>query len=709
MSSSLRPRPQHGYALVIMLVMLVTGSLYAIVSRLDANRMKTAQVTETARSLQLARDALLAYASTYRDRNPDALPGSASFAYLPCPDTASDDGAPFNMIGTEAGNCGSTGVYAIGLLPHKTLGLPELRDSEGNCLWYAVSGIHKNNPKSEELNWDTRGQLEVLDVGGGKLIALDGEEGGAVAIVIAPGAPLATAAGHQSDARMPIVDKSCGTDASQMAAYLEALDTQFINGTRKAVDGSITSNDQLAWLTARDIFTQVKKRSDFASYINTHIAALRKKLASSMPASGSGNALPASNLFDDDLEKSAYNFYASWYDQIQYYKCSASPYCFRSANGTKCDGVLLMSGSGIRSSTEWTANVLAQEAKGISFSGTERATPPGEPRAPLRHSALDRYEDVLPFVTNTSNPFVANPLYANATPTRDLGTCLRFLIEGFDNFQTTQSRVSDPSQAVVKTSTDPSFLQTGLQRLILGSMSRIAAYGCSWHPDSIALDSGVRIYFRFNIAERGAGFTFALADASTNPSVQMCGATGNALGYSGNNGETTSIQPPKLAIEFDTSRSILLNDPNANHAAFVYWAGDSRDDNIDNKHAACATDVSPNTPCNPNTTSSGFRSLSALGDTNRNLFVRLEITPVTGASPAAYTLTAYIATSESVKTDCNLDNLDLAVDGGCSAAQLNSTLQTDMTRAFIGFTVGQRANFTGNQTITIDNFKAKGN
>lgn len=165
------PGRQRGYALLIMMVILVMGSLYGIVSQLDVVTQKYARSTATVRTLVLANEALLGYAATYRDRS-----GNDVFGYLPCPDTTGD--------GNEAGNCDVAGYAAVGLLPYRTLGLPDLRDSDGVCLWYAVSGRFKAhpqgtaynsvaNPVPQPLNWDTQGQFSIRDVNGTYLVTAE--------------------------------------------------------------------------------------------------------------------------------------------------------------------------------------------------------------------------------------------------------------------------------------------------------------------------------------------------------------------------------------------------------------------------------------------------------------------------------------------------------------------------------------------------------
>lgn len=223
-------RQQGGYVLVIMLVIIVTGSLYGLLDRLNVNAAETSRVTVTNDALKQAREALLAYAAMHK-------------GLLPCPDMASDD-VLATMIGTGAGACSSNG--SIGLLPVRNLGLPDLRDGDGNCLWYALSGTHRINGSLAPTD-STVAQYEVLDTLGTTLVSKTGTEKGAAAIIVAPG--VAT----EAQARTPVAYKSCSTDSSQASTHLESTSTQFTTGTLKSATGTLLKNDQMTWLTAAKV------------------------------------------------------------------------------------------------------------------------------------------------------------------------------------------------------------------------------------------------------------------------------------------------------------------------------------------------------------------------------------------------------------------------------------------------------------------------
>ncbi|MDD5249611.1 MAG: hypothetical protein PHY45_11530 [Rhodocyclaceae bacterium] len=304
--------------MLVVLIFVVMASLVGLVDRLDASRAKLRRAQNAAAALQLAKLALLGYAVAYRD-NHDA----ENFGYLPCPDTAGS--------GVEQTPCGKAGKIAVGLLPYKTLALPDLRDADGNCLWYAVSGTFKNNPKSAPFNWDTQGQLTVRTAAGTMLAAPDDRLGGAAAVIIAPGAALA--------ARRASVATTCGADPDRAGAYLENAAGVFTQGSVTDGSGNVVGNDRLAWIAPKEIFDGIVKRRDFAAYLNTGIAAIRAKLGK-QPAEAA-NALPVTNPFDKDTQASDHNLYDAWKDQFKYLHCAG---CYADGAGGRYDGMLLFGG-----------------------------------------------------------------------------------------------------------------------------------------------------------------------------------------------------------------------------------------------------------------------------------------------------------------------------------------------------------------------------
>ena len=208
-------------ALALMAMVLTVSSLYIVTRFRTAGANHTS--SETRAALEQARLALLGYAAGYPDRiNAKFGPG-----YLPCPAR--------NERGVAGPACAASSGSTRGRFPWHTLRTNDIRDGSGETLWYALSQSHRYNPKLEPLNSDTVTQIQV-----------DGEA--AVAVLIAPGAPLSAQRGRRSN---PL-------EASQ---FLESLngDSDITRFTRS--DGSGRAfNDQIAVITRGDLMNVVEPR-----------------------------------------------------------------------------------------------------------------------------------------------------------------------------------------------------------------------------------------------------------------------------------------------------------------------------------------------------------------------------------------------------------------------------------------------------------------
>ena len=167
---------QHGAVLMIMLVIMIVGIAAILVNSLSSATLKNARQKNTAAALAQAKDALIGFAITYRDTHTISPQANG---YLPCPDIAGG-----LTEGSAELSCGLQDVSVIGRLPWATLDLSILRDGDGECLWYAVSGTYKDNPKTGLMNWDTNGQFQAYAPDGTTLLSNQ-----VVAVIFAPGAP----------------------------------------------------------------------------------------------------------------------------------------------------------------------------------------------------------------------------------------------------------------------------------------------------------------------------------------------------------------------------------------------------------------------------------------------------------------------------------------------------------------------------------------
>lgn len=256
-------KPQRGFVALLMIVLIAVGVFGAMAAWVASEPPRSKQ-TINREVLAQAREALLAYVAV-RDTPANML---ALETRLPCPDRIGDGVA-------DSVSCGGTGETVIGMLPWSTLGLPPLRDADGECLWYAVSGDFKDaTGTSTVVNADTTGVIKVVDEAGRDL-ATD-----LVAVVFASGTNLTP------QARNPMAggaDKPCTTPSNNAitdaALYLDQLvlsGSVTINNAQPTVDtnGHVPFaqsagpagqqrqlNDQLAWITTDDYAAAATQRN----------------------------------------------------------------------------------------------------------------------------------------------------------------------------------------------------------------------------------------------------------------------------------------------------------------------------------------------------------------------------------------------------------------------------------------------------------------
>lgn len=606
-----------------MLVLAVMGSLFAVTSQLEFVTRKFARGDETFKALTLAKEALIGYAMTYRDGSGQS---NDVFGYLPCPDQTGNGQATIN--------CGNAGIAAVGLLPYKTLGLPDMRDADGNCLWYAVSGTFKNDQKAyltpppdpTVMNWDTQGQFSIA----GTSVAPEQGDGGAVAVIFAPGPPLS------GQSRTVFGSEACKADPSEIAAYLDGGYTlngfavsstiTITPGVVKDANDNVTNNDQLAVITPREIFDKIVKRTDFSNaltatppgQINTLTdiiqAVLEKKIQDDLVNSTNTSQplttgftqfgkqigrlpakaadLQATPLYDNyTAAKIDYStYYNNWAEQYRLVTCAslATPCLTMSGATSSCRGALMFPG---RSAI----------ANGFSSAGQPRLTTQKAASSDYLSnyfeagSGLDILNNDISVVP-AGTTFSGNTSFSAATPSADVGTCLfpgTFLSSALD--------IAGFSGGIVMpTASNPVVAVSG-SAVSLGSVyasTTVARSGCVWYQTPFALGTSLRLYFDFVAVTAGQGFTVALADAATNniasTAPYMCGSTaGSRLGYAGipTGGTSVGIKPPKIGVEFDTAVTTNRNDYSGDHFAFLYW-GSAGDDsptgtvsgNDDNTH-----------------------------------------------------------------------------------------------------------------------------
>ena len=246
---------QAGFALLLFVLALMTmGGLILIgfsEGMLEAAEAK--KFEHNKRVLEEAKQALLQSAYNYPTTN-DLGPGR-----LPCADTDNDGVA----------DCGST----FGRLPwaQANLNLYDIRDADGERLWYAVSSSFR--PQAAIINSDTSGTLTLRDQGGN--VIYDGSNPGGLtqygvaAVIIAPGAITARNGVPQDRSVANVndpdhyLDLVVGTEDNATVTHSSATDG-FILGP---VDSASTDavNDQFIVITAAEV-AEVAEQATLQAY-----------------------------------------------------------------------------------------------------------------------------------------------------------------------------------------------------------------------------------------------------------------------------------------------------------------------------------------------------------------------------------------------------------------------------------------------------------
>lgn len=691
------PARQSGTSLLLALLIATAVGFgfffFAPAPPSDAGKRNAA----TEATLAEAKAALIGYAATYRETHSNEF----NLGYLPCPD--------LDNTGTAAPNCDNAGIPVAGRLPYKTLGLPPLRSSDGECLWYIVAGTHKNNPKAPPLNWDRRSVLRIVDSKGQTLADPDADDGGPVAVLIAPGAPLPgqNRPGGSFDCTSGVPQDV----TAQVAHYIDAFDaTAQRLALPAAGPASSTRNDRANWISARELYATVAKRNDLLGTLTTELqTCLDGTDSSSVPTDamlyssvGNKRVISPAGLTATvtrracALTPATLDLLSNWADQFRYVVCAPADTPCLKVDGVDCSGALLFAGKlprGPRNAAELAA------ANDLFDSGNIAALTQVTPNTLL--------------TTSTTPPVGA--IYQGLRPERDLAFCLRPASAGselsfarnFDNLTTAAADID--GERMVRLDAARRVLQLGAEG-ITGNNADVnpaLLFGCSWFSTPLAFKSGLRAYFRYRILNRGEGFVFTLADATRNPDTLRCGRGDSSLGYSGlpNNGgdipglSLQAIQPPKIGLEIDTRQTLARGDNNRNHIAIVYW-GDTMLPDDDNVHYAPLTPIA-GTPSNPAPVT---RTIA--NDRDVNLHVRLEIVRTRATGSSTYTFKAWLLDF----LPSGFDDLNTPFDEDIEPAQLRTSAsiadlapnEEALRTIRLGFT--NAASASADQLIEISNF-----
>ena len=550
MKRATHPRMRHrqrGASLLLMVIIaaLIFFGLFSIRSPVS---LRTDQDSASAAALAQAKAALIGYAATYKETHPGELAG-----YLPCPDTNNDGEY------TPADNCGLKDVSVVGRLPWKTLGLPPLRDGDGECLWYAVSGRAKNDNKADVYNWDTPGQF-IVQTPSGQVLAGATPHARPLAVIFSAGRPINGQNRNAGGGECP------GSAADAAAAYLEGIGALGTGNTTITVADAVTrgngtNNDSALWVTSADIFGPIRKRTDFktdveamlnnvATHLNT-LTPLALPATSTNKGVGDPIAETAGSLakiyLDSGVAGYNRNFFKNWSNNLLYAKL-ASPVKVNGESG--CYAVLVFGGE----------RLPAQSRDPVAPS-TETAITSNYLEAPL-----------LATFGTTSDQTGPTDFVATA-PGTDLIRC----IKGLTPPAAQASFASDFANFGTAGAPGAAAPDSGTQTLNLLDASGSSG-GCFWYANPIPLAGRtIRSYYTFRFA--AADDPLAVPDLRYGFTLQMVGDIG--LGVPSDCGpESGSGVLPlanmwggrSLIVEtdiFKSSTSPNNHDPAGNHTAIM--------------------------------------------------------------------------------------------------------------------------------------------
>ena len=377
--------PSRGGALLsAMLLLLLMASAALATSRHLTDQARQQASGRSIAALAQAKDALIGYAFSYPE-----LHDEENIGYLPCPDKT-------NNGSTSLGACNVRNHGAIGRFPYRTLGLPILRDGHGQCLWYAVAGSVKHNPKPLTLNWDSPGQFRVISPSGR---AISGEEHDVIAVILAPGAAL------PGQLRPPASTSTqhCPGSANafdDLPSFIDRTYANDVSGKLDIVHGEPDTNvnDIAAWITIDELFSILRRRPDFPAMIDTVLdaaaTALQPHLDSIDPGTPTGSTGTAflagqaeaiignrahGRLPDSaTLGSAAAAIYDNWHDQLRFVACMDGSACLVAAltdSATSppvsitetCRALVLFGGERLRGNAPQRRSTAAERADAAQY------------------------------------------------------------------------------------------------------------------------------------------------------------------------------------------------------------------------------------------------------------------------------------------------------------------------------------------------------
>jgi hypothetical protein len=275
---------QAGIALILILTLMIVGALSWFLASLNRNHYKIQYQNQTSLALSEAKEALLGFVASQYEESGGVYVG------LPCPDLGGLVANEGLSEDDKGNNCGGTSLNpqnSLGRFPWRSLGLPPLRDGWNECLWYAVAGPYKIDPRGLLVNEDTQGsfiirQTENMSGSTRRVLGTISNDSlnpndpqRPVAVIFAPGQRLGTQNRNQaSDVEICSGNYTASNYLESDNAVIgsETFVFDSANTDRDAVEDVITSspyhdtiNDVAIVITVSELFDFIRKRSDFTT------------------------------------------------------------------------------------------------------------------------------------------------------------------------------------------------------------------------------------------------------------------------------------------------------------------------------------------------------------------------------------------------------------------------------------------------------------
>lgn len=246
-------RRQQGVVLIVMLAIIVMSAAWFTVRRLNAmsSDYTIANRNQNAAVLARAKQALMGYVA-----HQAAISGENNPGAFPCPEAPGSFNSSAGTDGrTQTPSCN---MPAVGRFPWRTIGSEQFVDAAGEPLWYVIaSGWSKPGPLASDtttINSNCNDPTSGLTCWNGQL-TVDGVPNAAVALIIAPGAPITVPAGAcaawaQTRPNAPPPD---------LRNYLECENATFPADASFVTTGPAGSfNDQVIKITAAEMLPLIE-------------------------------------------------------------------------------------------------------------------------------------------------------------------------------------------------------------------------------------------------------------------------------------------------------------------------------------------------------------------------------------------------------------------------------------------------------------------